>query len=342
MRRHLPCLLLIIASLASCDKTDPPAYSPLQPDTPADMLTWELSNARYPGVSAFEAGSFSIGNKGYLVNQMGHLWEYEPAANTWKRKKELPFPPPPRPDGWFNLSYPTAFSIGSKGYVTLGHIEFHYPDGIEQGPFTALWEYDPGTDTWSEKQSFQGIPRIQPAVICSDRSALVGLGFPEKNGAGVSELHSDFSLYDQTANKWTAVDVGEAGIVFAAGVYMQNSYFLIGTQKKGTGLPSDYVNRVFQFNPASGQWKILSTIAYTRNIFSYGTVFQNKAYLADITDNNKAGYLYALNPSTGATDRLGVFPEPYRPGELTHLLRIENRLYLVNALQKTVYTCKLD
>ena len=111
-----------------------------------------------------EAVGFSIGDKGYVgTGHSGYgssyhsyhtdFWEYDPATSSWTRKADFP-------EGEKRYSA-VGFSIGGKGYVGTGGgiITVLRDDGLWQQQyhsFQDFWEYDPLTNTWSQKTDFQG------------------------------------------------------------------------------------------------------------------------------------------------------------------------------------------
>jgi N-acetylneuraminic acid mutarotase len=112
--------------------------------------TW-TRKADFPGIPRNDAIGFSIGTKGYVGTGEGlsspfvynDFWEYDPSTNTWTRKAD--FPGTPRAGA-------VGFSTSSKGYIGTG-----YDAGANYTNLTNdFWEYDPTTNTWTQKASFVG------------------------------------------------------------------------------------------------------------------------------------------------------------------------------------------
>src|SRR5688572_13293282 len=100
---------------------------------------------------------------------------YTFSQGSWVQKASVP--PSARNEA-------TGFSIGTKGYVTLGSTT-----GLVQD----IWEYDPVGDTWTQKANFTGIGRNSPTSFTIGTKGYVGTG---------GNLN-DFYEYDQTSNTWT-------------------------------------------------------------------------------------------------------------------------------------------
>ena len=60
-----------------------------------------------------------------------------------------------------------------------------------------FWQYDPGTDAWTQKASFPGVPREAPVSFAIGNYGYAGLGAVGDNHGGFY-LQSDFYKYDPT------------------------------------------------------------------------------------------------------------------------------------------------
>ena len=105
-----------------------------------------------------------------------------PTANlfsqgTWVQKANVP--PSARNEA-------TGFSIGTKGYVTLGSTT---------GLALDIWEYDPSLDSWTQGAVFTGPGRNSPVSFSIGNKGYVGTG----------GNYNDFWEYDPLTNAWTAL-----------------------------------------------------------------------------------------------------------------------------------------
>ena len=85
---------------------------------------------------------------------------------------------------------PVAFSIGSKGYIGTG-------DDGEHGDVSDFWEYDPATNTWTQKADFGGGALGICRQFCHWEQGYVG------TGCRFLVTLKDFWEYDPTTNIWT-------------------------------------------------------------------------------------------------------------------------------------------
>jgi len=162
--------------------------------------TW-TQKTDFGGHEREAAVGFSIGSKGYaglgVYSVSGSsdfyyckdFWEYDPATDTWTKKADFP---------GTERDFAVGFSIGNKGYVGLGysysnsqHSETYFKD---------FWEYDPATDTWTQKTDFPG----------HERRDAVGFSIGIKGYAGFGYYHiinnyycKDFWEYDSETDTWT-------------------------------------------------------------------------------------------------------------------------------------------
>jgi N-acetylneuraminic acid mutarotase len=193
--------------------------------------------ADVPGVTTSRsfATGFAINGKGYVTcgsdggasTVEEDLWEYDPIANTWTQKANIPGSPrdgafcfvvnnkayvgggfdgvssvigdfyeyDPSTNTWTakaNLPnpviFPFAFSIGSKGYIS---------SGAASSETTNTYEYDPTTDTWTAKASFPGTARQAGFAVALNNKAYCGMGM-----ANYTTVFKDYFSYDPSTDTW--------------------------------------------------------------------------------------------------------------------------------------------
>jgi N-acetylneuraminic acid mutarotase len=101
------------------------------------------------------AAVFSIDNKGYICcgenNFSGSfsndVWMYNPVLDSWTQNNDF--------SGGGRI-FPTGFSIGSKGFLGTG---VKIATGFGSGYSRDFWEYDPITDTWTQRADLGGPTR---------------------------------------------------------------------------------------------------------------------------------------------------------------------------------------
>lgn len=116
--------------------------------------TWTRA-ADFGGRGRVGAAAFVINETAYVgtgnaagINQPD-FWAYDPAKNLWKERKNFA-------ETSIARSYAVGFAINNIGYFVTGACSQRSGD-------YDLWGYDPTTDSWTNKSSFEGTAR-QKAV----------------------------------------------------------------------------------------------------------------------------------------------------------------------------------
>ncbi|TRW26400.1 galactose oxidase [Flavobacterium zepuense] len=126
--------------------------------------TWE-EQFGFGGNKRREGVTFTIGTKVYfgtgasnLVNQTD-FWAFDTTSETWTRLKDLD------DDDAYTIARTnaTGFSIGNYGYICGGDNNI-------------VWEYNPLTDEWDEKTTFEGVTRQDAIAFNTDTRGFVLLG----------------------------------------------------------------------------------------------------------------------------------------------------------------------
>ena len=135
----------------------------------------------------------------------------------------------------------SGFSIGGKGYVGLGYV------GSSSNPLKDLWEYDPVTDTWTQKANFGGAARYNAVGFSVAGKGYVG------TGVTASGAVKDFYQYDPITNTWKvraslpgAAQVREQAFGFGIGI----KGYIGGGYATGAGDLSDF----YEFDPSGNSW----------------------------------------------------------------------------------------
>lgn len=162
------------------------------------------------------------------------------AYNVWNQKANMPAVARHRT---------TAFTIGNKGYMGLGHYNSGPNGNIYLEDF---WEYDPASNSWTQKADFAGGPRYHAAGIGYGNVAYVGTGRDLTNPwpSQSYTLENDWWEFDPLANTWTPKapmpDAGRRGAV----CFMINDLIFVGTGQVSGG----YTSTFYAYDIANDQW----------------------------------------------------------------------------------------
>lgn len=163
-----------------------------------------------------------------------------------------------------------AFAIGNKGYLGVGNTYNGFTDDF--------WEYDPASDTWTQKANFVG----------GARNFALGFAIGNKGyfGCGTTGTYqNDFWEYDPGTNSWTQkANMGGATRVTASG-FSVNGFGYVGT---GFDWNGTCLTDFWRFDPAANSWTQMGNfpggkrIDVDRATFTIG----NKAYWGTGWDQN--------------------------------------------------------
>ena len=161
--------------------------------------TWEYSSvsntwtqkANIP-VSRSNHSAFVIGNYAYVglgqqsnTGYLNDFYRFDPVANTWTSIAAFP--------GAARCGAST-FAINGKGYVANG---FSSNDGVIIIFYKDLWEYNPATNSWTQKADFGGGKRCASVGLAVNNIGFVGAGY-DSTYIGVGDIWS----YNPLSNAW--------------------------------------------------------------------------------------------------------------------------------------------
>lgn len=197
----------------------------------------------------------------------------------------------------------TGISIGNKGYLGLGHIN---GTGVETY-YSDWWEYDPSSDTWTQKADFIGNSG-------NGELGAQGFGLETVGYVGVGELdHLKLFKYNPATNAWTPVANAPSGILF-----QDTDTFLIGHKCYFMDL---YTGNIHEYDADLDQWSLRAPFPGGPN-FSFAAFSING--FGYIKINNQ---LWKYNPTLDQWNLESTFPGL---AELSSIRFVQNdKAYLV-------------
>ena len=202
---------------------------------------WEQKDS-VNGPPKASASAFSLGSIGMVVAGLDEVefkrksYVYSPFQDDWDETASL--------GGVFGDGLQRASACGfsienngiTKGYVTLGQ--------AQTVPFlNDLWEFDPLTESWTQKADFIGPPRRQAISFVISDKAYVG------TGEGLAGLFNDFYVYDSQSNTWDQV-TSFPGTARKQAI----AFSLAGNGFVGTGDDGTKRNDFWMYNPQTDEW----------------------------------------------------------------------------------------
>jgi N-acetylneuraminic acid mutarotase len=171
-----------------------------------------------------------------------------------------------------------AAAVGNRGYMGLGHI-----NSVVDILFDDWFEYDPGSDSWTQKASYPGGARMQPATFVINNKIYVGTGRDVN-----TNLLQDFWCYDPTTNSWSSIapfpGAGRRGAI---------AFTLNGMGYVGTG---SYHSNFFKYDPASDTWFPVASLPGSGRISAVACAINGKGYLSTGDDGGPTGDMWEYDP----------------------------------------------
>lgn len=152
---------------------------------------WELK--AYCPFKVREAVAFVIDGLGYITTgekngvSIDNIAAYDPSSNEWTSKRAIADVSDDSYDDDYSIvrRQGVAFVIGGKAYVTLGNNN----NSLKKD----CWEYDPVTDLWTDRTSFEKAGRNDAVGFSTDN----GRGFV-MTGSGSTGYFDDFFEFKPT------------------------------------------------------------------------------------------------------------------------------------------------
>ena len=184
-----------------------------------------------------------------------------------------------------------GFSIGDKGYITLGL-------GAAGNEYKYLWEYNTLTNTWTKKADFPGFDRTEAFCFVINNRAYVG------GGSTLSTSRTnDFYEYDPNLNTWSTKTAFPFPIAFSDAVGLSingKGYVVTGTSTK----------LVYEYNPQTDKWLRKADFPGRSRWRGTGFVIGDKGYIVGgYAENDAVKDCWEYNPATDGWVQKTSLPE---------------------------------
>lgn len=270
----------------------------------ANLTFAQLATCPMP---TFAPATFAIGNTVYIISgATGNcdqeqktltnvVWAFNVVSNSWSQKSNFP---------GLAVYGASAFVINGMGYVVNGWDS----SGTGTGP-NQLWQYNPGTDTWTSEAAFPGATRYGCACFTLNNIGYIAFG-------GLPELN-DMWAYDPSANTWTQ-KASFPGLPRESPAWLViNNYAYAGmglsydTYTGGQFTESDW----YKYDPIADSWTQMGYFPGDPLALPYSVVINNTGYLINgavesslNAPGNLSNKVWQYTPGTDSWTVWGLFP----------------------------------
>jgi N-acetylneuraminic acid mutarotase len=219
------------------------------------------------GGKLYVSGGFLDGGSAGVRRQPS-LYVYDPAANSWSRKADMPK----------RTALGVTGVIGGKLYVLIGSCEDCVTTKAPR-----LFRYDPNTDRWDAT-----LPSA-PFAHTKGAGGVVNGKFYVAGGRGRDQLESNkLDMYDPATNRWTTLAPMPTARSGAAAAVMGQKLFVIGQNSVD---PGERQGQMEAYNPATNTWAIRTPLpgAGRGDLAAGRVIFEGRPYILAVGGDNVEG-----------------------------------------------------
>jgi N-acetylneuraminic acid mutarotase len=196
------------------------------------------------GAEAIGGRIYIAGGKNGFYETLPYLWQYDPASDTWTRKRDLPV------EGFGGVSgviagklYVLARCLGSTSPCSN-------PDYEAPNDSRFFGAYDPTTDQWT--------PLALPPGGRDHQYGAAGVIGGKLYVAGGRHTNA-LDIYDPATNQWTSgASMGSNRGSAASATVAGKMYVIAGVRYDAAGSSGTSVATTSRYDPATNTWKNLA------------------------------------------------------------------------------------
>lgn len=158
----------------------------------------------------------------------------------------------------------TGVSIGEKGYIGLGHVN---GTGINYA-YEDWWEYDPSTNSWTQKANYMGGLNYGALAFSSSQYGFVGGGVYDGNS---------FYRFDPSTNTWSSIASCPTGVSDVVAMSINGKGFVVdGSAAFGYEPSTDTWYPIASPPAGGGFWNSTFTIGGSGYLIAGSNVLEYK------------------------------------------------------------------
>src|SRR5439155_1924932 len=276
----------------------------------------------------------SAGGKPYVFcglapgwKPMGLVYEYDPATDTWTKKKSMPL-----------ASHHIAFTEYRGKIYAFGGFVLPQSGPPAWVPIDNAWEYDPAKDSWKALAPVPTRRGSPVAVTAGDRLYVIGGSTPGPKDTAVPLPGLHWSLgtveeYDPSTNAWRQRSPMPTPRNHAIAGLVNGKIYVIGGRVGAAGITAaSNTNVVEQYDPGTDSWGgVRARMPTARSAMASG-VYGGRIYVTggEFQDSQMMATFRALEAYDPANNTWSVLPSmPVARHGLAGAV-VGNRLHMVS------------
>lgn len=189
----------------------------------------------------------------------------------------------------------TGFSLNGKGYVCAGM-------SSSNTDLKDLWQYDPGSNSWSQKADLPGDARRELSSFTIDSFAYVGHG----RNVNTTEIFFSFYRYNPRTNAWSSIADCPVQRFTSTGFSIDSVGYITCGILPGVARYKD----LYAYNPRRNVWTQKASLPSAALNRSYACVvsLNHKAYLMGGFEGQHMEDMYVYDPAANTWTQKANFP----------------------------------
>jgi N-acetylneuraminic acid mutarotase len=258
---------------------------------------------------------------------MGLVYEYDPATDTWTKKKPMPL-----------ASHHVAFTEYRGKIYAFGGFVLPQSGPSAWVPIDNAWEYDPAEDSWKALAPVPTRRGSPVAVTAGDRIYVIGGATPGPKDTAVPLPGLHWSLgtveaYDPATNTWHQRSAMPTPRNHATAGLVNGKIYVIGGRVGAAGITAaSNTNVVEEYDPGTDSWGgVRARMPTARSAMASG-VYGGRIYVTggEFQDSQMMATFRALEAYDPANNTWSVLPSmPVARHGLAGAV-VGNRLHMVS------------
>ncbi len=265
----------------------------------------------------YVAGGMCMGRNSFR-NSMNDVYRFTASTQSWARVADCSLS---------GRTGPTSFVVNGKAYVGLGYIQTNTSTVVY---LKDIWEYNPTTNTWTQKADFGVTGRYGAHAFVIGSFAYCGGGF----AGGTPVYRYDLSRYDPATNTWSSRNpMPNTEGRYGAGYFALNGKgYVVGGYRTNSGGP---VNDCWEYDPVANTWQTKAALpsGAVGRVWASSWAINNLGYIAGGNDNGPTTFYkdcYEYNPVANTWTQKSNAPNTFSTASC---FVISNEAYIVNGMR---------